>query len=741
MADLNYTVDVNTSSAQQQLSKLQKQIEQVNGSFETMKTALGSLAIGAFTTQVMQFADSINDVADSFGVATSDVLSLTSALQAAGGKGENAIKMYQGIATSIDELNSGNIKTLQTFEQLGFSLSELGTLSESEIRGKVITQIAEMTNKTEASALAMKMFGKAAIGVDFGKLASELKANQAESEKYAGSLKSASDAMESLEKIAKQLKLAFADAFGPAFNLIASIKVDTDTLSTTFKVLGITILSIATALGAVRVATIAVTAATATWNAVSNANPWIAGAKVIIAGLTAVGIVTATNTDKQEENNKESEKAEGIVNNTVVKTQELNNKLKQQRDDIIKIGEEYKRNTENLRNQYDLMVSATHESELQANISKAKADIETKLQADIAAQKEKFNKLDEDAKKNQQQANLHALYTLTQQADEQKRIVQSKMTELQIAKETSQASLSMSNQLVDMAKDYEKMRIEHEGLLLSTKDRLGLEKQNKILLDGISQTQQYINNSARLTTDEKRKYLDELAKVTTQEQLLNLLKSEQLDKTGALTTAIRYQMGLTGALVASQQKLTEESRTFSYGWQQAFNEYANNATNSANRARDIFGSFTSNVNSAIDTLVETGKFKFSDFASSVIKDLIKIELKAATMNLWKSMGGGGGGGGGGILSSIGSFLGFAEGGNPPIGKASIVGENGPELIVPRTASTVIPNGAGGGQVSNTYITNNISALDAKSVQQLFAENRRALLGSVEAAKREMPGRR
>lgn len=740
MADLNYTVDVNVSSAQQQLSKLQKQVEQLNGAFDKMKSALSGLAFGAMVKEVAAFSDEITDTAAAFGVATSDVLALSAALGASGGKGENAIKIYQGIATSLDELNDGNLKTLKNFEDLGLSLGQLGKMSESEIRDKVITQLGEMDNKTEVAALAMKMFGKAAIGVDFAKLAEEIKNNKQEAEQYAGAIDTAGDAFDNMAKIVKQLKLAFAQAFQPLFKFISEIKVDTDTLSTSFKILAITVLSIGTALGVVRAATIAVTAATAVWNAVSSANPWIAGAKVIIAGLTAAGIITATNTDKQAENNKESEKSEGIVNNTVVKTEELNNKLKQQRDDIIKVGEEYKRNTQNLRNQYDLLVSATHESELQSNISKAKADIETKLQEDLIAQKEKFSKLDLDTQKRTQQDNLNTLYTITKQADEQKRIVESKMTELQISKETSQASLSMSNNLVDMAKDYEKMRTEHEGLLLTTKERLGLEKESKVLLDGISATQQYINNSARLTTDEKKKYLDELAKVTSQEQLLSLLKDEQLDKTGALTTAIRYQMGVTGALIESQQKLTEESRTFSYGWTQAFNEYVNNATNSANRARDIFSSFTSNVNSAIDTLVETGKFKFSDFASSVIKDLIKIELKAATMNLWKSMGGGGGGGGS-ILSSLGSMLGFANGGNPPIGKASIVGENGPELIVPRTASTVIPNGAGGGQVSNTYITNNISALDAKSVQQLFAENRRALLGSVEAAKREMPGRR
>jgi hypothetical protein len=47
-------------------------------------------------------------------------------------------------------------------------------------------------------------------------------------------------------------------------------------------------------------------------------------------------------------------------------------------------------------------------------------------------------------------------------------------------------------------------------------------------------------------------------------------------------------------------------------------------------------------------------------------------------------------------------------------------------------------GAISAPISNTYITNNISAMDAKSVAQLFVENRKTLLGTVNMARKEMP---
>ena len=144
-------------------------------------------------------------------------------------------------------------------------------------------------------------------------------------------------------------------------------------------------------------------------------------------------------------------------------------------------------------------------------------------------------------------------------------------------------------------------------------------------------------------------------------------------------------------------------------------------------------SVTQNMNSAIDKFVDTGKFSFADFSRSIIQDIIKIELKAQATKLFSSLISTGG-------SFLSSLLGFAEGGQPPVGKPSIVGENGPELFVPKTAGTIVPNGGGGGTSGaggNTYITNNINAVDAKSVAQLFAENRRTLFGTVEMARKEM----
>ena len=63
-------------------------------------------------------------------------------------------------------------------------------------------------------------------------------------------------------------------------------------------------------------------------------------------------------------------------------------------------------------------------------------------------------------------------------------------------------------------------------------------------------------------------------------------------------------------------------------------------------------------------------------------------------------------------SSLFSALpGFANGGRPPVGRPSVVGERGPELFVPDRAGTILPNGVGMG---STTITVNVDASEASA---------------------------
>ena len=65
-------------------------------------------------------------------------------------------------------------------------------------------------------------------------------------------------------------------------------------------------------------------------------------------------------------------------------------------------------------------------------------------------------------------------------------------------------------------------------------------------------------------------------------------------------------------------------------------------------------------------------------------------------------------------------------GGPQVGQAYIVGEEGPEVFVPNSSGTVIPNNRitnqGGMGMGGTSVTYNINAVDAPSFQALVASD-------------------
>lgn len=202
-----------------------------------------------------------------------------------------------------------------------------------------------------------------------------------------------------------------------------------------------------------------------------------------------------------------------------------------------------------------------------------------------------------------------------------------------------------------------------------------------------------------------------------------------------------------------------EQRTFSYGWDKAYKQYAEDAYNYGKIGEQSFAALTNNMSTAIDNFVETGKLAFGDFAKSVIKDMIRIQLQASASRLLSqgiglamaafsggSSAGAAGGGMDSLTSSYGEAHAFADGGTPPLNQPSLVGERGAELFVPRSSGTIIPNNrlasalGGGGQTINyngTYV-NQMSAIDTQSAQQFLAKNKMSVWSANQSAGRSIP---
>jgi len=62
-------------------------------------------------------------------------------------------------------------------------------------------------------------------------------------------------------------------------------------------------------------------------------------------------------------------------------------------------------------------------------------------------------------------------------------------------------------------------------------------------------------------------------------------------------------------------------------------------------------------------------------------------------------------GGGSVTGGLLGLFGFANGGRPPVGRPSIVGERGPELFVPDRSGTIVPNHQLGGMGGTNIVVN------------------------------------
>jgi len=94
-----------------------------------------------------------------------------------------------------------------------------------------------------------------------------------------------------------------------------------------------------------------------------------------------------------------------------------------------------------------------------------------------------------------------------------------------------------------------------------------------------------------------------------------------------------------------------------------------------------------------------GTSTLSDLLNNVANKFLDVALNQA---LFGSVLGSAGNKGGGLFGALGLF---ANGGRPPVGKPSIVGERGPELFVPRSSGTIVPNNKLGGGGSTSVVVN------------------------------------
>lgn len=140
--------------------------------------------------------------------------------------------------------------------------------------------------------------------------------------------------------------------------------------------------------------------------------------------------------------------------------------------------------------------------------------------------------------------------------------------------------------------------------------------------------------------------------------------------------------------------------------QSKWDEIGNQAADAAEKTKSVWEQLGPTFSSAFEDAIVSGK-KFGDVLKGLEQDIIRIiTRKAITEPLGNAIGGMfGGSSGDGFLSSIfGNLFGGARamGGPVSAGRAYLVGEQGPELFMPRGNGQIMPAGQTAKAVGNTF---------------------------------------
>jgi hypothetical protein len=175
--------------------------------------------------------------------------------------------------------------------------------------------------------------------------------------------------------------------------------------------------------------------------------------------------------------------------------------------------------------------------------------------------------------------------------------------------------------------------------------------------------------------------------------------------------------------------LSEAVQGFKGGFKTAMEEAIKITDDFEKLGKKAFDGFADSLTDAI----MTGKANFKDFARSLLADLLRIIIRQQlAIQLQRILGFGSAvAGGGGIIASIPKIFGFADGGTPPVNRPSIIGERGPELFIPKSSGTVVPNEKMMGGTTNINFT--INTVDAQGVDKLLTNRRSTIINVINDA--------
>jgi len=666
--------------------------------------ATAATAIAALGLKIINTADNIQDMSDATGISAGRLLNFKQSLIEAGGSAEDMEKMTAKLSVTLGDAAQGNEKTRKTFKDLGIALGDAnGKLrSTDELLPEILSALGKIEDPAVRAATAVDLLGKSASKIDFTKVSAGQDAIKDEQIKKLAEYKSAIDKLANsieTELITAFGRLAIAMAQGP---LATADEFDIYLAKFQSFVLGMVGISKSAnellleqkkrreALGIEgRTSGGQVPLSPGTVPSQAGAGRGFVNPKTIAQMMAAggTGDLAITDAGKQQianaqaqtkalmETNAEAAKYASLLNDTLG--------MQQHAGDIARAN---------------LNIDKERDTKL-ADINK---QIETELN-----NKERDSRVTNALVSQLREQGMEVI----RQADIMKVAKTDELTKLQQQKDLV-SDIVLLNQVI--SQDSQLKQLSNEQALI------GLIGDELVLKQGLLSLENERTNSV-LQAENKLRALGKDA------TMADINRADQ-----EIANAKRVADAKVEILKEGIKKEQDLRNNTTKGVESAMEQIAR-SMDPFNLAQQATLGLFSKIDNSITELVTTGRTSFGDLAKSFGQMIVEMMLKQQVAKAASAASG--------FLGSLFEGLFRAEGGPVAGGQPYIVGEKGPEMFVPKSSGTIIPNnqmGSGGNApAGNTYITNNISAIDAKSVAQLFAENRRTLFGSVQLAQKEL----
>ena len=215
--------------------------------------------------------------------------------------------------------------------------------------------------------------------------------------------------------------------------------------------------------------------------------------------------------------------------------------------------------------------------------------------------------------------------------------------------------------------------------------------------DRVRSLEQQTLLASALNDEEKRQFERQIEIANLLENREGLNKTQLQDQLEALTN-LYQQEDATRAIIQAQEDRKRKEREVADAAKAALEAQQRETQ----RLQSLFGGIGQTISDGIVgalTGAQSAAQALGDTLRNVGKQLLQLGINTLLYSAFP---------GGGLFSGLPRF---ANGGRPPLGRPSIVGERGPELFVPSRAGTIVPNHAMGG----ANVTVNVDA-SGSSVQ-------------------------